>query len=123
MATTEAVPNRREKKIGRTILRAILYDDEADKQLRLWRPIKTFFKLYGIILTRTRPEVFRRLRNQSWGMSEDGYKSSFEDNNSLVPKGDMGYSGSVSSRIPITRKSSTFTDNKPLGTDILRDKR
>ncbi|KIV79125.1 hypothetical protein PV11_06708 [Exophiala sideris] len=95
MATTQSVPNRREKKIGRTILRAILEDDEADKKFRLWRPIRTFFKLYGIILTRTRPPLFRKLRNQSWGMSEDEYKSSFADDDSLVRKGDMGYSGST----------------------------
>lgn len=87
---------RREKKISRSIVNAILHDDEADKRFRLWRPIRTFFRLYGLILSRTRPELFRRLRNQPWGISEDEYKSSFMEDDSLIPKGDMGYSGSVS---------------------------
>jgi hypothetical protein len=88
---------RRDKRISRSIVYAILWDDEAaDKRFRIWRPLRTFFRLYGLVLTRQRPELFRNLRVESWNLSDDEYRSSFKDADCLLPKGDMGYSGSVS---------------------------
>ncbi|OAP60581.1 hypothetical protein AYL99_05583 [Fonsecaea erecta] len=87
--------SRRDKKITRSIVRAIQQDDHSERRLRLWRPLKTFFALYGLLLIRLRPELFKKLRNKTWNLSDDDYKSSFTDKDSLVPKGDMGYSGST----------------------------
>ncbi|KAH0844938.1 putative phosphatidylinositol-4-phosphate 5-kinase core protein [Fonsecaea pedrosoi] len=87
--------SRRDQKISRSIVFAIQQDDEAEKRVRLWRPIKTFFALYGLLLIRLRPELFKRLRNRTWLLSDDEYRASFKDKASLVSKGDMGYSGST----------------------------
>ncbi len=87
--------SHRDKRISRSIVYAILSDDEADKRFRIWRPLRTFFRLYGLVLTRQRPELFRKLRTETWNLPEDEYRSSFKDADSLMPEGDMGYSGSV----------------------------
>ncbi|KIW52913.1 hypothetical protein PV05_08521 [Exophiala xenobiotica] len=87
--------SHRDKRISRSIVYAILSDDEADKRFRIWRPLRTFFRLYGLVLTRQRPELFRKLRTETWNLPEDEYRSSFKDADSLMPEGDMGYSGST----------------------------
>ncbi|KIW32180.1 uncharacterized protein PV07_03741 [Cladophialophora immunda] len=87
--------SRRDKKISRSIIFAIQQDDTSEKRLRLWRPLKTFFALYGLLLIRLRPELFKRLRNQTWHLPDEEYRSSFGYKDSLVSKGDMGYSGST----------------------------
>ncbi|EXJ81649.1 hypothetical protein A1O1_07714 [Capronia coronata CBS 617.96] len=87
---------RRDENISRSIVLAILRDDsKADSGFRIWRPLRRFFALYGLVLTRIRPELFQRLRNKTWGISEEDYKASFMGNESLIQKGDMGYSGST----------------------------
>jgi hypothetical protein len=86
---------RRDGKISGAIARSIQDDTQQDKRWRLWKSIKAFFALYGLLLIRLRPGLFRNLRSKKWGLSEDEYKASFKDKNSLVSKGDMGYSGSV----------------------------
>ncbi|KAK6379269.1 hypothetical protein LTS17_006187 [Exophiala oligosperma] len=103
----------RDKRISRSIVYAILTDDETDprRRIRIWRNILKFFRLYGLTLVRLRPELFRKLRTETWGLSTDEYKSSFVDADSLVPKGDMGYSGST---------FFTTTDNKYLLKSIPR---
>ena len=88
---------RRDKKISRSIVFAILQGDEADQKFRLWRSIRTFFALHGLVLTKLRPDLFRKLRTQTWEISDDEYRSSFKYSDFLAGKGDMGYSGSVRS--------------------------
>lgn len=92
----------RDENISRSIVSAILRDDNdnknrADTKLQLWKPLRAFFAIYGFVLTTVQPELFRKLRNKTWGISEDAYKASFEGKDSLTSKGDMGYSGSVCS--------------------------
>ncbi len=84
----------RDIRISRSIVSAILSND--DDRLTAWRAIQRFFALYGLYLVRFRPELFRRLRNQVWGLPDEEYRSSFQTGEALIPKGDMGYSGSVS---------------------------
>ena len=67
---------RRDDQISRSIVFAIQRDDKApDKRVRLWKPIKTFFALYGLFLTKLRPELFQDLRNKTWQLSEEEYKA------------------------------------------------
>jgi len=92
--------HRRDDRISRSIVHAIQQQEDADagrpsSRLRLWRPLRTFFRLYGLVLVRYRPDLFRRLRSKTWGIKDDEYKASFKEADDLVPKGDMGYSGSV----------------------------
>jgi hypothetical protein len=88
---------RRDNQISRSIVVAIQRDDQAqDNRLRFWKPIRTFFALYGLFLIKIRPELFKNLREKAWNLSDNEYRASFKDKSSLVPKGDMGYSGSVS---------------------------
>lgn len=94
---------RRDAKISRSIALAVRSDDndnksQREKRVRLWRILRKFFALYGLVLTRYRPDLFKKLRSQSWELSDDEYKASFMDDDALIPKGDMGYSGSVSIR-------------------------
>ncbi|ETI22504.1 hypothetical protein G647_06579 [Cladophialophora carrionii CBS 160.54] len=87
---------RRDDQISRSIVFAVQRDDQAqDNRLRFWKPIRTFFALYGLFLIKIRPELFRNLREKTWNLSDKGYKASFKDKNSLVSQGDMGYSGST----------------------------
>ncbi|KIW95428.1 uncharacterized protein Z519_04012 [Cladophialophora bantiana CBS 173.52] len=85
----------RDNKISRSIVSAIQEDNKTQRRLRLWRPLKTFFALYGLLLIRLRPELFKRLREKICKLSDDEYKASFKDKDALVAKGDMGYSGST----------------------------
>ncbi|KIW67054.1 hypothetical protein PV04_06331 [Phialophora macrospora] len=86
---------RRDDQISRSIVVAVRRDDETqDKRLRFWKPIRTFFALYGLFLIKIRPELFKNLREKTWNLSDSEYKTSFQDKNSLVSKADMGYSGS-----------------------------
>lgn len=94
---------RRDENISRSIVLAILQDDnKADSRVRFWHRLRKLFAFYALVLTRFRPELFQKLRNRIWGISEEDYKASFEGSDSLIPKGDMGYSGSVSGIDPQT---------------------
>ncbi|KAJ9607982.1 hypothetical protein H2200_008061 [Cladophialophora chaetospira] len=89
---------RRDNQISRSITVAIRRDDKEQdnfNRLRFWKPVKTFFALYGLLLVRIRPDLFRKLRQETWHLSDEQYKASFEDKRALVSKGDMGYSGST----------------------------
>jgi hypothetical protein len=87
---------RRDDKISRSIVVAVRQDDDAvDDRLRFWKPVKTFFALYGLLLIRVRPELFKNLRTKTWNLSDQEYRASFKDKDALASKGDMGYSGSV----------------------------
>jgi hypothetical protein len=91
---------RRDKKIARSIVLAILRDDKdnekAGRRARIWRRLRTFFRLSGLVLVKYCGDLFRRLRNETWGIPDDEYRASFnDDSDTLIPKGDMGYSGSV----------------------------
>lgn len=87
---------RRDDQISHSIILAVRADDKADNRHRFWRPVRKFFALYALFLARFRPELFQKLRDQTWKLSDEEYKSSFKDSDALVSKGDMGYSGSVS---------------------------
>lgn len=94
---------RRDKQISQSIVSAVQRRDEDKAQtqldnsprLRLWRPLQTLFALYGLLLVRNQPELFKNLRNKTWNLSDEEYRASFKDKDALVSKGDMGYSGSV----------------------------
>ncbi|KAG9768093.1 SAICAR synthase-like protein, partial [Aureobasidium melanogenum] len=85
----------RDEYISRSIVLAVLQGDRADSGFRFWHWLRKIFALYALVLTRFRPDLFQRLRNQTWKISEDDYKASFQGENPLIPKGDMGYSGST----------------------------
>ncbi|KIW99608.1 uncharacterized protein Z518_11021 [Rhinocladiella mackenziei CBS 650.93] len=87
--------NRRDRKIARSIVFAILRDDKADKRFRLWRPVRIFFAIYGLLLAKYRPDLFQKLRTPIWKVSDDEYKSSFQEGDALSTRGNMGYSGST----------------------------
>ena len=87
---------RRNDQISRSIIVAILeHDDLSSKPLGFWKPVKSFFALFGLLLIRIRPDLFEKLRIETWNLTDQGYKDSFNDKDALVMKGDMGYSGSV----------------------------
>ncbi|EXJ77571.1 hypothetical protein A1O3_09798 [Capronia epimyces CBS 606.96] len=87
---------RRDDNISRSIILAILQDDKAEGGFRIWRLFRKFFALYRLVLARLRPELFQNLRNKTWKISEEDYKGSFGGGSeSLIPQGDMGYSGST----------------------------
>ncbi|KAL2410321.1 hypothetical protein ABEF95_007690 [Exophiala dermatitidis] len=90
----------RDEYISRSIVLAVLQGDRADSGFRFWHWLRKIFALYALVLTRFRPDLFQRLRNQTWKISEDDYKASFQGENPLIPKGDMGYSGSKNVKTP-----------------------
>jgi hypothetical protein len=62
--------------------------------------ILAFFSVFQLTLARYRDEVFRKLRNESWGVDEHEYTESFRSpskgkRTDLKSVGDLGYSGSV----------------------------
>jgi hypothetical protein len=94
----------RDRIISTSILRAIFKtkpaetDDEAGPSL-LSR-ILAFFAFFNLALTRYRGRLFRKLRNDIWGIEEEDYIESFRSpskskRTDLVAVGDLGYSGSV----------------------------
>lgn len=85
----------RNRRVSSSVALAVVDDDEADNRLRIWRRLRAFFRLYGLVLIKVRPELFRGQRNQTWQIMDEEYKSSFTESDSLASKGDMGYSGSV----------------------------
>lgn len=66
----------------------------------MWARILAFFAVFNLTLARYRASLFKRLRNEIWGIDEDGYTESFRSTSrkkrtDLVAVGDLGYSGSV----------------------------
>jgi hypothetical protein len=80
---------------------------------RLANSLLAFFSLFRLSLTRHRPATFLELRHDAWKLDEDEYLSSFpspakhpphgnggsnsggDDDQLLIPIGDLGYSGST----------------------------
>lgn len=94
----------RDRLISTSILRAIFKtkpaetDDEAGPS-SLTR-ILAFFAFFNLALTRYRGRLFRKLRNDIWGIQEEDYIESFRSpskskRTDLVAVGDLGYSGST----------------------------
>lgn len=57
--------------------------------------LSAFFHFFRLHLTLYRPADFLALRSQTWLIDEDTYLASFPRDASLVPMGDLGYSGST----------------------------
>ena len=65
-----------------------------------------FFALFSLTLARYRASLFKKLRNDTWEIEEEGYIESFRSpskgkRTDLVPIGDLGYSGSVRAQYDI----------------------
>ncbi|KAH6841897.1 phosphatidylinositol-4-phosphate 5-kinase-domain-containing protein [Alternaria alternata] len=90
--------------ISASILRAIFRSDAPRKDesahLGLFARIYAFFALFSLTLARYRASLFKKLRNDTWEIEEEGYIESFRSpskgkRTDLVPIGDLGYSGST----------------------------
>lgn len=88
----------RDKRIARSILYAIFFDQD-DQRTSFWQRVLAFFSLFQLQLRRYHDALFKRLRTEVWELDEDEYKESFRrttQKKALTPVGDLGYSGSVS---------------------------
>ncbi|TKX18865.1 phosphatidylinositol-4-phosphate 5-kinase-like protein 3 [Elsinoe australis] len=95
----------RQKSIARCVVRGITRDtsSEANKTSSIGRVLAAFaalFALYQVPLDKYKPEVFAKLRHDSWSIDEAGYVDSFitedkKDGAALQTMGDMGFSGST----------------------------
>lgn len=88
---------RREKKVSLSIVSAIHDDEPQPKGAlgRILRSIRTFFYIYGLVLVKYRPELFQKLRDTMWDITDAEYQLSFDTGDALTAMGDMGYSGST----------------------------
>ncbi|KAF1978130.1 SAICAR synthase-like protein [Bimuria novae-zelandiae CBS 107.79] len=94
---------RRQRLISKSILRAIFSPKKAygtDERPSLLARILAFFAIFNLSLARYRASLFRKLRNEIWGIEEEEYKESFRSpshnkRTNLVAVGDLGYSGST----------------------------
>jgi hypothetical protein len=93
---------RRDRLISTSILRAIFRPKQTspDKPLNFVGRILAFFSVFHLPLARYRAGLFKKLRNEAWGIDETEYTESFrsQSNNrrtDLIAIGDLGYSGSV----------------------------
>ena len=97
---------RRDRLISTSILRAIFRPKQPttpDKPLNFVTRILAFFAVFHLPLARYRAGLFKKLRNEIWGIDETEYTESFrsQSNNKrtdLIAIGDLGYSGSA--RVP-----------------------
>lgn len=102
---------RRQRLISKSILRAIFSPKKAygtDERPSLLARILAFFAVFNLALARYRAGLFRKLRNEIWGIEEEEYKESFRSpshnkRTDLIAVGDLGYSGSVcyASDVPV----------------------
>lgn len=64
--------------------------------------LATVFSIYELPLHKHRPDLFKKLREENWKLTEDDYIASFTSDEVSRPEdmldklGDMGFSGSVS---------------------------
>ena len=95
----------RQQSIARSIVRAIITGEHEETQgllARILTAFTAFFAIYQLRLKKIGDELFSKLRGEEWHIDEDDYEFSFwrsEDEklgSSIKPKGDMGFSGSVS---------------------------
>lgn len=94
----------RDRLISTSILRAIFSprssQDDPEARPGLLARILAFFTFFNLALARYRGGLFKKLRNDIWGIEEEGYVESFRSpsknkRTDLVAVGDLGYSGSV----------------------------
>jgi hypothetical protein len=88
-----------DKATSQSIRQAILEADGEQRKSLLAGPllfILNLFSLFRVRLAKIQSKLFRELRGDTWYIDEDGYKRSFEQDDSLKTIGGMGYSGSVS---------------------------
>jgi len=83
----------RSKSLGKAIIRAIASDDE-NKRTGILPRLLAFFRILTITLARFKPELFQKLRGETWQIDEESYRRSFTGDG-LKSAGDLGYSGSV----------------------------
>lgn len=95
---------RRQRLVSTSILRAIFkakpVENDADTRPGIFTRILAFFALFQLWLTRYRAAIFKKLRNEIWGIEEEEYAESFRSpshgkRTDLIAVGDLGYSGSV----------------------------
>ncbi|KAH7116962.1 phosphatidylinositol-4-phosphate 5-kinase-domain-containing protein [Dendryphion nanum] len=91
---------RRQRLISTSILRAIFRTSSKKDKPSLLTRIFTFFSIFQLALSRYRETVFRKLRNEIWGIEEEEYTESFRSpsggkRTDLKAIGDLGYSGST----------------------------
>lgn len=95
----------RDRLISTSILRAIFStkpsQNGTEARPGLLARILAFFTFFNLTLAKYRRELFKKLRNDIWGIEEEGYAESFRSpsknkRTDLVAVGDLGYSGSVS---------------------------
>ena len=87
----------RDKRISNSIITAINDDNPKQRSIsrQALRSIRAFFYIYSLVLAKHRPDLFERLKENTWNISQDEYKSSFHTEDALKAMGDMGYSGST----------------------------
>lgn len=93
---------RRQRLISTSILRAIFRTRSRKDNPSLLTRILAFFSIFQLGLARYREAVFKKLRNEIWGIEEEEYTESFRSpsggkRTDLNAIGDLGYSGSVGS--------------------------
>ncbi|KAL2164012.1 hypothetical protein VTH06DRAFT_3226 [Thermothelomyces fergusii] len=97
----------RKEKIAGSIVRAITQTNEVQKGPRsllasILAFLTAFFSLYDLVLRKIRPADYARLRQQHWGINDNDYMQSFQQEDGdeagkspLKAIGDMGFSGST----------------------------
>lgn len=99
---------RRQRLISTSILRAIFVtkpvSSDEPANAGLLARILAFFSIFQLTLARYRDQIFKKLRNESWQIEEEEYTESFRSQSKykrtdLRSVGDLGYSGSVCSKI------------------------
>lgn len=87
----------RDKKISRSIVSAINNDNRKQRKVsqQALQSIRAFFYIYSLVLAKHRPDLFEKLKEKTWNISQDEYLSSFHIEDALKAMGDMGYSGST----------------------------
>lgn len=111
----------RSTKIAQSIVEAITNGEERQGRSLIHRivlAISIFFTLYRLRFQRYRDDLFHALRTQTWKMDETAYEQTFDDEEKLKPTGDMGYSGSVSTRTLL--RSQKLSDNFGRHSTLLR---
>ncbi|GAB7348151.1 hypothetical protein MBLNU459_g6167t1 [Dothideomycetes sp. NU459] len=88
----------RQDKVARSVVDAIL-KPHTPKNHSFWSRLaalaSAFFALFHLRLVRFRNDLFQDLRNDTWQIEEPDYERSFDRQDALQAKGDMGYSGST----------------------------
>ncbi|KAB8264357.1 hypothetical protein BDV32DRAFT_135287 [Aspergillus pseudonomiae] len=89
---------RRQVALAKSIQFALFRDPKTFRKTLIGRII-AFFSVFSLKLLRYEPDVFRRLRNEIWEISEERYRASFLSGEDkalpLLPMGDLGFSGST----------------------------